>query len=68
VRKFLATAAMAATSAIPALAQAQTATTLDSADSGDTAWLLAASALVLMMAAPGLPVLRRLVRARASWR
>jgi len=54
VRKFLATAAMAATSAIPALAQAQTATTLDSADSGDTAWLLAASALVLMMAAPGL--------------
>ncbi|RQW45511.1 ammonium transporter [Novosphingobium sp. LASN5T] len=45
---------MAATSAIPALAQAQTATTLDSADSGDTAWLLAASALVLMMAAPGL--------------
>ena len=54
MRKFLATAAMAATSAIPALAQAQTATTLDSADSGDTAWLLAASALVLMMAAPGL--------------
>ncbi|MBF5091647.1 ammonium transporter [Novosphingobium sp. NBM11] len=45
---------MAAASAIPALAQAQTATTLDSADSGDTAWLLAASALVLMMAAPGL--------------
>ncbi|QCI95280.1 ammonium transporter [Novosphingobium sp. EMRT-2] len=45
---------MAATSAIPALAQAQTATMLDSADSGDTAWLLAASALVLMMAAPGL--------------
>ncbi|WP_375336194.1 ammonium transporter [Novosphingobium sp. NBM11] len=54
MRKFLATAAMAAASAIPALAQAQTATTLDSADSGDTAWLLAASALVLMMAAPGL--------------
>ncbi|WP_255504721.1 ammonium transporter [Novosphingobium sp. EMRT-2] len=54
MRKFLATAAMAATSAIPALAQAQTATMLDSADSGDTAWLLAASALVLMMAAPGL--------------
>ena len=54
MRKFLATATMAATLAIPALAQAQTATTLDSADSGDTAWLLAASALVLMMAAPGL--------------
>ena len=54
MRKFLATAATAATWAIPALAQAQTATTLDSADSGDTAWLLAASALVLMMAAPGI--------------
>ena len=35
-------------------AQPQLAVTVDVADSGDTAWILTASALVLMMAVPGL--------------
>ncbi|GGA04246.1 ammonium transporter [Blastomonas marina] len=37
-----------------AIAQPVTAITVDVADSGDTAWILTASALVLMMAIPGL--------------
>ncbi len=47
--RLLAVAALLA----PAAASAQEAMT-DAADSGDTAWILVSSALVLMMAAPGL--------------
>ena len=51
------TAALAMGAALlPQVASAQpvTAITVDVADSGDTAWILTASALVLMMAIPGL--------------
>ncbi|MFM9935498.1 MAG: ammonium transporter [Novosphingobium sp.] len=40
--------------ALPALGHAQAAETLDAADSGDTAWMLASSALMLLLALPGL--------------
>jgi Amt family ammonium transporter len=40
--------------ALPNLAHAQAAEAIDAADSGDTAWLLASSALVLLMTLPGL--------------
>ena len=39
---------------LPALARAQTTTPAAAIDSGDTAWVLLCSALVLMMTAPGL--------------
>ena len=45
---------MAGMLAFPALAQTPEPALLDAADSGDTAWLLTSSALVLLMAAPGL--------------
>ncbi|MEZ5709482.1 MAG: ammonium transporter [Blastomonas sp.] len=40
--------------ATPALAQAPAITNIDAANSGDTAWILTASALVLFMTLPGL--------------
>ncbi|WP_454797268.1 ammonium transporter [Novosphingobium lindaniclasticum] len=54
----------AALTALPGSAMAQ-AGRIDVADSGDTAWMLAASALVLLMAIPGLALLHSgSVRAR----
>ncbi len=54
MRKFLGMAIAASVLAWPLLGHAQAGGELDSADSGDTAWLLAASAMVLFMALPGL--------------
>jgi len=54
MRKYLAMALAATVLALPALSHAQAAEALDAANSGDTAWLLASSALVLLMALPGL--------------
>jgi ammonium transporter, Amt family len=51
--KRLAICAAAAALAFPGLAHAQEAL-LDAADTGDTAWILTASALVLLMVMPGL--------------
>lgn len=58
MKKFIAVALAAGALALPVLAHAQDAgaaiEAIDAADSGDTAWLLASSALVLLMALPGL--------------
>jgi Amt family ammonium transporter len=55
MRKFIGAAATLAALALPVLAHAQVGgSTVDAADTGDTAWILISSALVLMMAAPGL--------------
>ena len=59
MRKYFAIAVAATALALPALglpelAHAQAADVLDASDSGDTAWLLTSSALVLLMALPGL--------------
>lgn len=54
MRKCLALAFAATALALPALGHAQAAEALDAADSGDTAWILTSSALVLLMALPGL--------------
>lgn len=56
MRKLTGIALAVAAMALPVLAHAQDAltTTADAADSGDTAWLLTSSALVLFMAMPGL--------------
>jgi ammonium transporter, Amt family len=56
MRPYLKTAAMLAMLAVaaPALAQQATAVAEATPDSGDTAWVLTASALVLMMTIPGL--------------
>ncbi|MEO6718689.1 MAG: ammonium transporter [Novosphingobium sp.] len=53
MRKFCALAAACAVAASPSIAHAQEALA-DAGDSGDTAWILTASALVLMMTLPGL--------------
>ncbi|MBW8755165.1 MAG: ammonium transporter, partial [Sphingomonadales bacterium] len=53
MRKCCATGLAALAAAMPALALAQD-IPLDTANSGDTAWLLSASALVLLMTLPGL--------------
>lgn len=53
MRKFCALAAASAMVAMPAIAHAQEALA-DAGDSGDTAWLLTCSALVLLMTLPGL--------------
>jgi Amt family ammonium transporter len=59
MRTYLRPALVAAALAVPALAlpdlaHAQAAEAIDAADSGDTAWLLASCALVLLMTLPGL--------------
>ncbi|MDF8331599.1 ammonium transporter [Novosphingobium cyanobacteriorum] len=55
MRKSLGAIAALAALTLPALAHAQVGgSTVDAADTGDTAWILISSALVLMMAAPGL--------------
>ena len=54
MRKLIAIAAASGALVIPLIARAQDEGALDAADSGDTAWLLAASALVLIMVMPGL--------------
>ncbi len=58
MRKIITVALAACVLALPALGHAQNAgmpvEALDAADSGDTAWLLASSALVLLMTLPGL--------------
>ena len=54
MRKLIAIAAAGGAMVIPLLARAQDDGAFDAADSGDTAWLLAASALVLIMVMPGL--------------
>ena len=53
MRKFCALALASALAAMPAIAHAQEAM-VDAADSGDTAWILTSSALVLLMTMPGL--------------
>ena len=53
MRKYGALSLAAALAAMPGLAHAQE-TLADAADSGDTAWILTSSALVLMMVMPGL--------------
>ena len=53
MRKFCALAVASALAAMPAIAHAQDALA-DAADSGDTAWILTSSALVLLMTMPGL--------------
>jgi len=53
MRKFCALAVASALTAMPAIAHAQDALA-DAADSGDTAWILTSSALVLLMTMPGL--------------
>ena len=53
MRKFAAILAAAGLAALPAVAHAQDALA-DAGDSGDTAWILISSALVLMMTMPGL--------------
>src|SRR6185295_10068974 len=52
--RLAALAGLSALAVLPVVAHAQTTTLADAADSGDTAWILASSALVLLMAAPGL--------------
>ncbi len=65
-RQNLALALAATALALPAVGHAQTAEAVDAADSGDTAWLLASSALVLFMALPGLALFYGgLVRAKS---
>lgn len=58
MKKFTAVALAASALALPALVHAQTGAApveaLDAADSGDTAWVLASSALVMLMTLPGL--------------
>jgi Amt family ammonium transporter len=54
MKKALGMALAATMLALPALGHAQAAEAIDAADSGDTAWLLTSSALVLLMAVPGL--------------
>jgi len=54
MKKLFAVALAAIALALPALAHAQAVEALEASDSGDTAWLLASSALVLLMAIPGL--------------
>ncbi len=54
MKKLIAAAFAASALALPALTHAQPVEALDAADSGDTAWLLASSALVLLMTLPGL--------------
>ncbi len=58
MKKFIAVALAASALALPVLGHAQNALApaeaLDAADSGDTAWLLASSALVMLMTLPGL--------------
>lgn len=54
MKKVFAVALAAAALALPALGHAQGVEAVDAADSGDTAWLLASSALVLLMTLPGL--------------
>lgn len=54
MKKFFAVALAACALALPALGHAQAAEAIDAADSGDTAWLLASSALVMLMTLPGL--------------
>ena len=53
MRKWSAAFAAATLFALPAVAHAQQ-TVADAADSGDTAWILTASAFVMLMCAPGL--------------
>ena len=53
MRKYGAISLAAALAALPGLAHAQE-TLADAADSGDTAWILTSSALVLLMVMPGL--------------
>lgn len=53
MRKLTAAGLAAGLSLLPAVAQAQDAA-IDAADTGDTAWILISSALVLMMTMPGL--------------
>ena len=53
MRKYGAFSLAAALAALPGLAHAQE-TLADAADSGDTAWILTSSALVLLMVMPGL--------------
>ena len=53
MRKYGALSLAAALAAMPGLAHAQE-TLADAADSGDTAWILTSSALVLLMVMPGL--------------
>jgi len=53
MRKFAGVAAALVAAGFPAMALAQD-TQIDVADSGDTAWILISSALVLMMTMPGL--------------
>ncbi|WP_068077515.1 ammonium transporter [Novosphingobium lentum] len=72
MRKYLAAALAAVALAAPALAFAQVDTGVDAAsaadavDSGDTAWILMSSALVLLMAMPGLTLFYGgLVRAKS---
>ena len=54
MKQVYAVALAAAALALPALGHAQGVEAVDAADSGDTAWLLASSALVLLMTLPGL--------------
>lgn len=54
MKKFFAAALAACAIALPVLGHAQAAEAIDAADSGDTAWLLTCSALVLLMTLPGL--------------
>lgn len=57
MRKFHALAGGVAGVALPSIAAAQPVSIVEGAvDSGDTAWMLAATALVLLMAAPGMIV------------
>ena len=53
MRKHLATGLAALAASMPAIAHAQEGA-IDAADSGDTAWILISSALVLLMTMPGL--------------
>ncbi|MEI6642235.1 MAG: ammonium transporter [Novosphingobium sp.] len=54
MKKAFAMALAASALTLPGLAHAQVTEALDVGDSGDTAWLLASSALVLLMTLPGL--------------
>ncbi|MBX9883365.1 MAG: ammonium transporter [Novosphingobium sp.] len=54
MKKFIAVALAASAALLPVLAQAQAVEAIDAADSGDTAWLLASSVLVMLMTLPGL--------------
>ncbi|MBS0481083.1 MAG: ammonium transporter [Proteobacteria bacterium] len=65
MRKFAALCTAAAAPLIPAIAMAQDAT-VDVADSGDTAWILVSTALVMLMTMPGLTLFYGgLVRAKS---